>query len=141
LDLGAEAGALLGLPVGTPLHRVDVQEGQHVLAGQQRRVRGERDEQLAGDLVELADVAQVKARRNDPSVDGARILVNIVSIPLCRSRSRSSMLSAPQVIPATIETTFAGALTPSAAPSATCSLTRRSRPHRSASRRAGASPA
>jgi hypothetical protein len=33
----AEAGALFGVPVGAALHRVDVEEGQHVRAGQQHR--------------------------------------------------------------------------------------------------------
>jgi hypothetical protein len=44
---------------------------------------------------------QVNERRNDPSVDGARTPPNSAGLAPCRSRSRSSMLSAPPAIPAT----------------------------------------
>ena len=40
-------------------------------------------------------------RRNDPSVDGARIPPNNARMAPCRSTSMSSMLSAPAAIPAT----------------------------------------
>lgn len=41
-DLGvAEPGALLPLPVDPLLHRVDIDEPEHLLAGQQRRPPGE----------------------------------------------------------------------------------------------------
>jgi hypothetical protein len=49
----------------------------------------------------------VNERRNDPSVDGARIPSNSAGIAPCRSRSRSSMLSAPATIPGTLTWAFA----------------------------------
>jgi hypothetical protein len=69
-----------------------------------------RAQQLAGRLLQLADVTQVGQRRNDPSVDGARTVSNALPIPPCRSTSRSSIESAPAAIPATTEQTFAAAL-------------------------------
>ena len=76
LDLGVpEPGALLLVPVDPFLHRVDVHERQHVLAGQQRRPAGQFRQQLAVHRLQLADVppgvrAQVRAqrgRRPDPA--------------------------------------------------------------------------
>jgi hypothetical protein len=55
---------------------------------------------------------QVKERRNDPSVDGARIPANTSPIAPCRRTSMSSMQSAPAVIPATRQPIFASAFTP-----------------------------
>jgi hypothetical protein len=41
-------GALLGVPVDPFLHRVHVDERQHIRAGQQRRSRRQFRQQLAG---------------------------------------------------------------------------------------------
>jgi hypothetical protein len=78
------------------------------------------------------------------TVDGARTSVNAMGIPAWRSRSASSMLSAPAHIAATSETTLASAFAPPllAAPRiCTCRRTRSGRPHRSASRTTGTKPA
>jgi hypothetical protein len=80
----------------------------------------------------------VNERRNVPNVDGARIPVNNRPIPPWRSRSRSSMLSAPATIPATTAATFTpefgdGTLSPSAA--------RSCNPQRPARASTGTSPA
>jgi len=63
-----ERRALLGVPVDPFLLGVDIDEGQDIRPGQQRGTAG----QLRQDL----PVDQVNERRNDPSVDGARISPN-----------------------------------------------------------------
>ena len=69
LDLGVpEPGALLVVPVDPFLHRVDVNERQRSRAGQQRRLPGQRDQELPARLLQLADVspgiaAQVRPQR------------------------------------------------------------------------------
>src|SRR5665648_677487 len=55
---------------------------------------------------------KVNARRNVPNVEGARPAVNTRSIPPWRSRSMSSMLSAPATIPATKAATFTPGFAP-----------------------------
>jgi hypothetical protein len=55
-------------------------------------------------------------RRNDPSVEGARIPANRSPIAPCRSSSRSSMLSAPAAMPATIAGIFRCGLAPHGRP-------------------------
>ncbi len=106
LDLGvAERRALLGVPVDAFLHRVDVDECQHVPARQQRGTAG-------FTFSTCSTLPQVKARRNDPSVDGARIPPNSAGMAPCRRRSGSSMLSAPPIIPATRQATFRSGFTP-----------------------------
>ena len=66
-----------------------------------------------GHGIELADVAEKdNSRRNVPSVDGARTPVNSPLIPPGRSRSMSSMESAPQTIQATSARIFAAAFAP-----------------------------
>ena len=121
LDLGVpERGALLAVPVDPFLHRVDIHEGQRVLAGQQRRPAGQLAQQLAVHRLQLADVSpgvgpQVRSqrrRRPDPAEQAA--------IAPCRSRSMSSMLSAPAAMPATRHPTFRCALTPHGPPGGTC---------------------
>jgi hypothetical protein len=57
----------------------------------------------------------VKTRRNVPSVEGARTPSNSRPIPPWRSRSRSSIESAPQTIPAMMARIFAAAFAPPAA--------------------------
>ena len=54
----------------------------------------------------------MNARKNVPNVEGARPAVNTRSIPPWRSRSMSSMLSAPATIPATSAATFTSGLDP-----------------------------
>jgi hypothetical protein len=84
---------------------------------------------------------QVNDRRNDPSVDGARIPPNRPGIAPCRSRSRSSMLSAPPIIPATMPGTFTAAFTPHRPPGRTPAPARAARPARWASAITGTRPA
>jgi hypothetical protein len=84
---------------------------------------------------------QVNDRRNDPSVDGARIPPNSEGIAPCRSRSRSSMLSAPPIIPATIAGTFTCAFTPHRRPIRTCSPASSARSARCARAITGTRPA
>ena len=58
LDLGgAERGALLGHPVDPALAGIDVEVGQHILAGQQRSTGGQASQQPPVHRVQLADVA------------------------------------------------------------------------------------
>jgi hypothetical protein len=58
LDLGMpEPGALPGVPVDPFLHRVHVDERQHVTAGQQRRPPGQLRQQPAAHGIQLADAA------------------------------------------------------------------------------------
>ena len=60
LDLGVpEPGALLVVAVDPFLHRVDVHERQHVLAGQQRRTAGQLRQQLPVHRLQLATFPQV----------------------------------------------------------------------------------
>lgn len=56
-----ETRALLLRPVNPFLHRVQVQEGQHIRAGQQRCARGEAGQQRPVHLLDLADVSPVQA--------------------------------------------------------------------------------
>jgi len=56
----------------------------------------------------------VKARRNVPSVDGARIRSNSTPVAPCRSTPIPSMQSAPAAMPATNDITFAPAFAPAA---------------------------
>ena len=85
---------------------------------------------------------QVKERRNDPSVDGARIPPNSAGIAPCRSRSMSSMLSAPAIIPATRHGTFSCAFTPHRAinPDMLCDQAAQARPLRQGHHRDQARP-
>ena len=73
---------------------------------------------------------QVNDRGNDPSVDGARTPPNSTGIAPCRSRSRSSILSAPPIIPATRHGTFTCGFTPHGRAIRTCSSTSVARPAR-----------
>ena len=84
---------------------------------------------------------QLNERKNDPSVDGARIPPNSAGIAPCRSRSMSSMLSAPPTIPATRHGTFRCAFTPHRLAMATCSPASAASPARCASAITGTRPA
>jgi hypothetical protein len=75
---------------------------------------------------------QVNDRRNDPSVDGARIPPDKAGIAPCRSRPMSSMLSAPAIIPATRHGIFRCAFTPHRSPIRACPATRSPRAARCA---------
>ena len=66
---------------------------------------------------------------------------NALSIPPVRSMSRSSMLSAPAHMPATIVIAFPAGFAPSLTPSLTCADMSSGRPCRSARRTSGTSPA
>jgi len=67
---------------------------------------------LPADHVELTDVAVGEARSHDPIVDGARRSSNSAGVPPARSTSRSSMLSAPDSIPASTVAVLAALFTP-----------------------------
>ncbi len=58
----------------------------------------------------------VNPRRNLPSVEGARTWSNTTVLPACRSRSVSSIESAPATIPATSDITFAAGFSPGSPP-------------------------
>jgi len=142
LNLGVpERRAGLGVPVHPSLHRVDIDERQHVPAGKQQRGAGQSSQEHPADRLQLPDTAPVNDRRNDPSVDGARIPPNKAAMAPCRSPSMSSMLSAPAAIPATRQSAFRSAFTPVRAAILTCWRTSADRPHRSASAMAGTRPA
>ena len=87
-----------------------------------------------------ATLPQVYERRCEPSVDGARMPPNSEVIAPCRSRSMSSIESAPAAIPATRHGTFSCALTPHSPPGRTCSATRSASPARCASAITGTRP-
>ena len=84
---------------------------------------------------------QVNDRGNDPSVDGARTPPNSAPTAPCRGRPRSSMLSAPPIIAATMAGTFTCGFTPHGRPIRTCSSTSAARPARCASAITGTRPA
>jgi len=73
---------------------------------------------------------KVNVRRNVPNVEGARTPVNNRPIPPWRSRSMSSMESAPATIPATSAGTFRCALTPPVAFKVSVAETRSAKPAR-----------
>jgi hypothetical protein len=108
----AAAGALLGVAVGLPDRVIDVDVGQFVGTGQQRRVPGKVDQQPGRDRIELPDMAEVNARKNVPSVDGARTPQNNRDMPPWRSTSMFAIDSAPATMPATSVVTFAPASQP-----------------------------
>jgi hypothetical protein len=64
--------------------------------------------------------AWLNARRNDPSVDGARIPPKVAGMAPWRSTSMPSMSSAPATIPATSDPTFTPAFAPTSADTRTC---------------------
>jgi hypothetical protein len=82
----------------------------------------------------------VNPRRNVPNVEGARTSVKTWSMPPWRSRSMSSMLSAPASIPPTSDITFAPAV-PCAPGTVSHSSARSRSPIRSANTTAGTNPA
>ncbi len=86
----------------------------------------------------------VNERRNVPRVEGARTPVKSLPIAPCRSRSTSSMLSAPAHIAATSVIAFAPGLAPPLLPAPSMRslcATIPGRPVRSARRTSGTSPA
>ena len=92
LDLGVpEPGALLVVPVDPFLHPVDVNERQSSRAGQQRRLPGQRDQELPARLLHLADVSPGIAAQVRPQRGRRRTPPNSVLIAPCRSRSMSSI--------------------------------------------------
>ncbi len=103
--------------------RVDFDEGQRVLARQQRRPAGQLTHQLAVDHHPAgAHSPRHRTAGATRVVDGARSPPNRSGIAPCRSRSMSSMLSAPAAIPATRHVTFSCALTPHSPPGRTCTV-------------------
>ena len=114
LDLGVpEFRALLGVPVDPLLHRVDVDERQHLPAGQQRRLPRQFREELPAGLLQLRDVppgigAQVRAERGrgaDAAEQGAHRAVPQHVHVIDRSPR-------PAAMPATRTGTFRCAFTP-----------------------------
>ena len=135
-------GALLVMPVDPPLHRVDVHEGQLSAPGSSGARLASSASSARLTFSSWRTFPQVKERRNEPSVDGARIPPNSSSIAPCRSRSMSSMLSAPAAIPATRQATFTPGITPHGPPWPDHALRpARCSPARSASAMTGTSPA
>src|SRR5215213_4250965 len=84
---------------------------------------------------------KVNARRNDPNVEGAYGRSNNRAIAPCRSRARSSIESAPAIIPATSALTFPPALDPLSGGTLSRSPASASSPASAASRITGTSPA
>jgi hypothetical protein len=60
------------MPVDAFLLGVDINEGEHARAGQQRGLDGQLRQHLPVHLLQLQHIPQVNERRNDPSVGGAR---------------------------------------------------------------------
>jgi hypothetical protein len=83
----------------------------------------------------------VNERKNDPSVDGARTPPNRSVIAPCRSKSMSSIESAPAAIPATRQLIFKSAFTPHRLAIVTRLRATAASPARSASDITGTSPA
>lgn len=126
-DLGVtEPRTLLRVPVDPPQQRVHIHEGPG--AGQQRCGRGQFDQQPAGRGLELADMAELNSRRNDPKVDGAYTGPNSSPIPPRRNASTSLIEFAPTTTPATIVATFPAGLEPIEVPNRTRWATSVSRP-------------
>ncbi len=84
---------------------------------------------------------QCNPRKNDPRVEGARTPPNSSVIPPWRSTSRSSMESAPAIMPVTIAGTFNRAFAPTATVTFRCRPTRPARSQRCTRRITGTSPA
>ena len=141
LDLGvAEPRALLAVPVDPLLRRVDVDEGQHVRAGQQRRPAGEAGQQFPAGLLDLQDVspgigAQVRPERGRCA--GPREEDVHGPVP---QQPMSSIESAPAAMPATRQPTFRCAFVPHPPPGRTCSASSSGRPARSATAITAARP-
>ena len=120
-----------------------------VHAGQRQLVRAgkrgaRRDRSASSNRLTFSScrtLPQVKARTNDPSVEGARIPANTLPIAPCRSTSMSSMQSAPAAIPATRHATFRSGRAPVFAVIWTWRRTSPHSPARSASDITGTSPA
>ena len=108
LDLRvAEAGAFLLVPVDPLLRRVDVHEGQHVRAGQQRRLAREPGQQLPPGLLQLQHVspgiaAQVRAERGR----GADPAEQHVHRPVPQQAHVIDASPRPAAMPATRQPTF-----------------------------------
>ncbi|MET3808869.1 hypothetical protein ABIB25_005899 [Nakamurella sp. UYEF19] len=83
----------------------------------------------------------MKARRNVPNVEGAFTPGSTLETAPSRRTARSSMLSAPASIPATIEETFAAGSAPAPPGIFTRAVTRCGKPARRANRITGTSPA
>ena len=83
----------------------------------------------------------MNARRNVPNVDGAFTPGSTFPTAPSRSTSRSSILSAPASIPATIEHTFAAASQPAPPGTVSFAVTRAPSPARRANRITGTNPA
>ena len=117
LDLRvAEPRALLLVAVDPFLRRVDVDEGQHVRAGQQRRLARRagpaapgRPSRAAGRCPRYRSAGATRAWT------GRGPRRTATSMAPCRSRPMSSMLSAPAAMPATRQPTFRSRVHPALA--------------------------
>jgi len=67
-----ERGALLGVPVDPPLHRVDIDERQLTGARSSGTMRASSARKSRPAASSWRTLPQVNERRNEPSVDGAR---------------------------------------------------------------------
>ena len=110
----AEAGAFLLMAVDPLLRRVDVDEGQDVRAGQQRRLAARAGPAAPGRP--FPDPAGCSPRYRSAGASrawtGRGPRRKETSMAPCRSRPMSSMLSAPAVMPATRQPTFGGGVHP-----------------------------
>ena len=120
---------------GWPRHRGDQRRRQRGRDHREQRVQA----LYAGVTAPapcLAEQPQKGAQRRR-----RRMSVNNRGMPPWRSRSRSSIESAPQTMPATTAAVFAAALTPPFAAIFTCSPSRAGSPHRRANAMTGTGPA
>jgi hypothetical protein len=137
----AAPSALLGVPVGLAHGVVDVDDHELVGAGPYRHRAGQCGQQPGGDRVELADMAEGEQPQEAAQRRRARMPMNSRGMPPWRSRSTSSIESAPHTIPATIARIFAAAFTPPFAAIFTCSRSSAGGPQRSANAMTGTRPA
>jgi len=123
---------LLGVAVGRFHGVVDVEEADRISPDQQRGVSGQIGQQPPRHRLKLQHVPKSKgAQERSAGRGGSRPTEDAVHPPV-RSKSMSSMLSAPATIPATSALTLTGALHPPGLVKHTCSPTRSNNPARSA---------
>jgi hypothetical protein len=127
-------GGVTAIPTG---------ERELIRAGQQRRGawRASSASSSRPAFSSCRTLPQVNERRNDPSVDGARIPPNRSGMAPWRSRSMPSIESAPAAMTAIRQPAFRSAFIPVRAAIWTCRRTRACSPARSASDTTGTSQA
>src|SRR5690625_3772118 len=134
-------GGLLGIPMRLAHRVIDIDEGHLLRTGQQRGVRGQVAQNREAIPSSWRTCPNVKLRRKVPSVDGARTPANNRSIPPWRSRSMSSIESAPAAMPPISAGTFRCTFAAPSPDSVSRWPASAARSHRSASDITGTSPA